>query len=69
MNWYVVWTREAEKDLARLDELTRHRIRRAVERFADVGHGDVRRLQGHDEEYRLRVGPWLVHASPSAVRD
>lgn len=36
------------------------RIVRAVARFADTGYGDVRKLEGTDREYRLRVGEWRV---------
>jgi len=37
------------------------RVRQAVERFADTGAGNVKRLQGIDPpEYRLRVGDYRV---------
>ena len=39
----------------------RERIVAAVERFAETGMGDVRRLRGKEQEiYRLRVGEWRV---------
>jgi mRNA-degrading endonuclease RelE of RelBE toxin-antitoxin system len=27
-----------------------------MDRFAETGHGDIRMLRGHDDEYRLRIG-------------
>jgi len=37
------------------------RVRHAVERFAEFGAGNVKKLQGIDPpEYRLRVGDWRV---------
>jgi mRNA interferase RelE/StbE len=51
----------ALKDVARLDRPMRERIVAAVERFAETGMGDVRRLRGKEQEiYRLRVGEWRV---------
>ncbi len=51
----------ALKDVARLDRPMRERIVSAVERFAETGMGDVRRLRGKEQEiYRLRVGEWRV---------
>jgi mRNA interferase RelE/StbE len=32
----------------------------SVEVFADTGRGDVRKLKGADDEYRLRVGEYRV---------
>lgn len=56
----VEWSRAAQKDLRALDDATRQRIRRAVHRLAETGHGDVRKLQGVENEWRLRVGDWRV---------
>ncbi len=54
----VIWTVPAQRDFRRLDLRSAERIRAAVRRYADVGHGDVAKLQGPDEEYRLRVGDY-----------
>jgi mRNA interferase RelE/StbE len=43
-----------------LDATTRQRILAAVKRLCDESQGDVRRLQGVSEVYRLRVGDWRV---------
>jgi mRNA-degrading endonuclease RelE of RelBE toxin-antitoxin system len=36
------------------------RIGQAVTLLAETGQGDVKRLRGHEREYRLRVGQWRV---------
>jgi mRNA interferase RelE/StbE len=54
------WTPAAERDLRRLDAQVRERIRRAVYRFVETGYGDVQRLRGTVNEWRLRVGDWRV---------
>lgn len=59
----IVWTKPAVKALDRLDAATRRRVIDALTRFAESGHGDVRMLKGADDEWRLRVGTWLVRFS------
>jgi mRNA-degrading endonuclease RelE of RelBE toxin-antitoxin system len=54
------WTPAAERDLRRLDVQVRERIRQAVYRFADTGHGDVVKVQGVAREWRLRAGHWRI---------
>lgn len=56
----IVWSDEAVGDLRRLDRQIAQRIRNAVRRLAETGHGDVKRLQGVENEWRLRVGDWRV---------
>jgi mRNA-degrading endonuclease RelE of RelBE toxin-antitoxin system len=47
--------------MAALDKGIARRVKHAVERFADTGAGNVKRLQGIDPpEYRLRVGDYRV---------
>lgn len=61
MKRQVRWTERAQKDIARLDRLTRERLTKSVERLAGTGQGDVKRLQGLEiETYRLRVGDWRI---------
>ena len=69
MSWRAEWTQRALKDVARLDRPMRERIVAAVERFAETGMGDVRRLRGKEQEiYRLRVGEWRVLSTQRKTR-
>ncbi|MEJ7798718.1 MAG: type II toxin-antitoxin system RelE/ParE family toxin [Solirubrobacteraceae bacterium] len=58
--WQVRYSRQAEKDLGRLDPPIRQRIVIAIDRLADGDAAGVVRLQGTDADYRLRVGDWRV---------
>ena len=58
--WTSVWTRLAIEDLAKLDDPTVARIRSAVLRLATTRGGDVRKLTGLQERWRLRVGDWRI---------
>ena len=56
----IDWAASSRRDMRQVDDRTRERIRRAVDRCAVDGHGDVKRLPGRDWEWRLRVGDWRV---------
>jgi mRNA-degrading endonuclease RelE of RelBE toxin-antitoxin system len=56
----VVMTASAQRDTRRLDRPVATRILDALARLADTGQGDVTRLQGIADEWRLRVGDWCV---------
>ena len=57
----VEWTETALEHMAALDRGIARRVKQAVERLADTGAGNVKRLQGIDPpEYRLRVGDYRV---------
>jgi mRNA-degrading endonuclease RelE of RelBE toxin-antitoxin system len=57
----IEWTEAALEDLAALDRGIARRVKQAIERFADIGAGNVKKLQGLDPpEYRLRVGDYRV---------
>jgi mRNA interferase RelE/StbE len=57
----VEWTEPALADMAGLERSVALRIKKAVERFAETGAGDVKTLQGaRPPELRLRVGDWCV---------
>jgi mRNA interferase RelE/StbE len=60
MNWTLVWTRSAVRDLQRVPPKDRERIRAAVRQLAETGQGDIKKLEGAGDEYRLRVGKWRV---------
>lgn len=59
------WSYELEphavRDLAQLDPPVRRRSFEALDRFVeDPSRGDQRKLQGREDEWRLRVGDWRV---------
>ena len=63
MKLEVVWQRRALDDLAditRRDRRTAQRISRAVDRYAESGHGDIKKLEGLEGRFRLRVGDYRV---------
>lgn len=57
----VEWAEAALEDMAALEKGMARRVQKAVERFAETGAGNVKKLQGIDPpEYRLRVGDYRV---------
>jgi mRNA interferase RelE/StbE len=56
----VQWEPAALVELRALPREIARRVGRAVERFAQTGHGDVRKLEGQQGRYRLRVGDFRV---------
>jgi mRNA interferase RelE/StbE len=60
VSWTVVLTASAQRDLRRLDRPVATRILDALAQLADTGQGDVTRLQGTSDEWRLRVGDWRI---------
>ena len=63
MTWQVLWTEPAIGDMRRLDRKVARRVRNALLRLAETGHGDVKQLAGKAGELRLRVGDWRVRFS------
>ena len=63
MSRRLSWGRRALADLGALgsrDRQLARRIRAAIERYAEDDLGDVRKLSGSADAYRLRVGDWRV---------
>jgi mRNA interferase RelE/StbE len=60
VSWTVVLTASAQRDLRRLDRPIATRVLDGLTRLADTGQGDVTRLQGVADAWRLRVGDWRV---------
>ena len=56
-----VFTARAHRDFKRIDAPVQRRITDALERLvADPPQGDVIKLAGSDDEFRLRVGDWRI---------
>jgi mRNA-degrading endonuclease RelE of RelBE toxin-antitoxin system len=63
VRWTLRWEDEAVGDLLEIAGAHRNqavRIRQRVNAFANAGDGDVKKLQGREDEWRLRVGDWRV---------
>jgi mRNA interferase RelE/StbE len=61
VNWRYVLTPRAERDFERVPMAMRRRLFAALEQLAaDPQRGDVRKLHGRGNEWRLRVGDWRV---------
>jgi mRNA interferase RelE/StbE len=59
--WSVELTPAARRDLRRLDPQVRRRVIDALDGLsAQPPQGDIRRLAGVEDEWRLRVGDWRV---------
>ena len=71
--WRVELTRAAQRDLRRLDPPIRARVINALDGLtSEPPVGDVRRLTGLSDEWRLRVGDWRIrftrHAETRTVQ-
>ena len=51
---------DALRRLERRDPASARRIRDGVERFAETERGDIKKLKGRADLWRLRVGDWRV---------
>lgn len=60
MSWTYVLATPAQRDMRRLEQALRQRILRAMRRYTNEGLGDVVKLRGRQEEWRLRVGEYRV---------
>jgi mRNA interferase RelE/StbE len=56
----IEWSPQAQNDARKLDRAVARRIFAALDRYAETGYGDLVRLEGVRDEYRLRVGDWRV---------
>ena len=63
--WRVEIAGRAEKELKRLSPKDQDRIRAAIDALAGgPEHGDIKKLQGPGNEWRLRVGDLRVRFRP-----
>ncbi len=61
MAWRLRITRRAEREMDRIPDRDAAAIRTAIERLAaNPGATDIKKLSGHDAEWRIRVGRWRV---------
>ena len=60
MNRELRWNRQAEADFDSLPEQLQDRVLVALERLAETGHGDLSKLRGRQNQWRLRVGDWRI---------
>ena len=57
----IEWTETALADMADLDKGIARRVKQSVERFAETGAGNIKRLKDIDPpEFCLRVGDYRV---------
>ncbi|UCM89399.1 type II toxin-antitoxin system RelE family toxin [Streptomyces marincola] len=63
MSYRLAFTSTAQRQLRRLDDATKRRIKAALDKLARDPYApalDIKKLRGRDEEYRLRVGDYRV---------
>ena len=60
MIWNVSISRRADRDLANLDPPVYIRVVEAIHRLAEKNQGDLIKLHGMTNTWRLRVGDWRV---------
>lgn len=53
----ILISKSSQKTLKGLDKPTKKRIREGIEKLPE---GDVKKLQGYDADYRLRIGNYRV---------
>ena len=53
----IVYAKTSVKQIEKLDVTTKQRVKNAIERLPS---GDVVKLRGYEEDYRLRVGDLRV---------
>jgi mRNA interferase RelE/StbE len=53
----ITYLKQAVKAIERLDIPTKQRIKQGIIKLPD---GDVKRLKGYTDLYRLRIGDWRV---------
>lgn len=58
--WRIEFKPSAQRKLAKLPAEVRGAIGSALERFAESGQGDLKKMQGTANDWRLRVGDYRV---------
>lgn len=67
--WELEITRPAERDLRRLSAQMQYRVAAALDGLTVMPRrGDIKKLEGADSDFRLRVGDWRVIFRPDLTR-
>ena len=53
----IIYHKQAVKALEYMDAVTKRRIKNSID---GIPKGDIKRLRGHTELYRLRIGDWRI---------
>ena len=53
----IVFSKRAVKALDRMDSTIKQRIGKGI---SGLPKGDIKKLQGHTDLYRLRIGDWRI---------
>jgi mRNA interferase RelE/StbE len=59
-----VWSEIARADVRALDRNTAIRLLEGFNRYLITGEGDVKRLHGRENEFRLRLGDYRLCFTP-----
>jgi len=51
------YSSKAVKDIKKINSPTKQRIKNGIEKLPE---GDVKKLKGHENLYRLRIGDWRI---------
>lgn len=58
---HIVFSPTAKKQFLNLDRPIQLRIKTGIEKLAIIPpQGDISKLKGRDDQYRLRVGDWRI---------
>lgn len=63
MTWHIAYSGRARRELRSLDPSVAKRVLQALDRLASQQYGDVQRVRGQAQQWRLRVGDWRVFFS------
>ena len=53
----IIYSKSAAKAISRMDTDTKQRLKHGIDALPV---GDIKKLQGHTELYRLRIGDWRI---------
>lgn len=54
---YIIYTKKAMKNIKSLDVRVKERVKEGIEK---IPFGDIKKLQGYSNVYRLRIGDYRV---------